>query len=298
LIHAQYPTITAIPALIFKYIFRIPYVYTYHGIEYVNRIERFIDLKLIYKYASKITVVSKAIQNYFYHIFKKRDPKIVFIPNGIEYPKKPIHAYGIEEYNKIVSKIDLKLIKTEFNIISYIGNMIFEQKVKGMRDFLRAFDEFLSEWKNLDKNNLRLVFLGDGPMRYQLSKAISETDHKNQILLVGERSDVSNFLAISVLSALTSYREGFPLALLESMVAGVPSIASNTGEIKEIIGNTGYIVEPGDILGMKRALHSFFSDPELQNKLGKMCFVKVKSYDWRTVGKQMAKIYQDVCSNC
>ena len=298
LIHAQYPTITGIPALIFKYIFRIPYVYTYHGVEYINRIESFIDLKLIHKYASKITVVSKSIQNYFYHIFKKRDTKIIFIPNGIECPKKPIHTFVIEEYNKIVSKINLTRVKTVFKIISYVGNMIFAQKVKGMMDFLKAFDEFLSEWENPEKNNIRLVFLGDGPLRSQLLKAISETKHRNQILLVGERLDVSNFLAVSILSALTSYREGFPLALLESMVAGVPSIASNTGEIKEIIGNTGYMVEPGDISEMKKALHSFFSDPEIQIELGKMCFDKVKAYNWRKIGKKTAKIYKNVYLNC
>ena len=82
------------------------------------------------------------------------------------------------------------------------------------------------------------------------------------------------------------------------MVAGVPSIATNTGEIKEIIGDTGYIVEPGDILGMKKALHSFFSDPELQIMLGKMCFDKVKTYNWGKIGKKMAKIYKSVCLNC
>ena len=143
-----------------------------------------------------------------------------------------------------------------------------------------------------------MVFLGDGPLKYKLSKAISDTKHRNQILLIGERPDVSNFLAISVLSALTSYQEGFPLALLESMVAGVPSIVTNTGEIKEIIGNAGYIVETGDIFGMKKALHSFFSEPEIQIELGKMCFDKIKSYDWGKVGKMISKIYRDVCLNC
>jgi glycosyltransferase involved in cell wall biosynthesis len=57
---------------------------------------------------------------------------------------------------------------------------------------------------------------------------------------------------------------------MEAMAAGKPVIANRTGGIPEMVvdGETGYLVEPGDLRGLAEAVTRLASDDELRNRLG------------------------------
>ncbi len=75
------------------------------------------------------------------------------------------------------------------------------------------------------------------------------------ITMLGQRKDVPNILKMLDFHILSSsYGEASPNAVIEAMACGIPCIATNVGDTQHIIGNTGWIVSPGDVLGLVDAI--------------------------------------------
>ncbi len=64
------------------------------------------------------------------------------------------------------------------------------------------------------------------------------------VLFMGLRDDISDLMAASDVSVLPSHEEGFSNAVLESMAAGLPVVATRVGGNPEAIidGETGWLV--------------------------------------------------------
>ena len=70
---------------------------------------------------------------------------------------------------------------------------------------------------------------------------------------------------------MPSLSEGFPLAVLEAMMAGRAVVASRVGGIPEMIvdGETGLLVPPKDAGALASALAWLIASPSLRDRLGK-----------------------------
>ncbi|HLF59407.1 MAG TPA: glycosyltransferase [Alphaproteobacteria bacterium] len=71
---------------------------------------------------------------------------------------------------------------------------------------------------------------------------------------LGERSDVPRLLAACDIVVSSSTSEGFPNALLEGMAAGLPAVATDAGDSRRIVGDTGIIVPAGDPAALAGAM--------------------------------------------
>lgn len=68
-----------------------------------------------------------------------------------------------------------------------------------------------------------------------------------RVLRLGHRDDVAQLLAASdAIVSSSAYGEGFCTALAEGMACGLPAIATDVGDARMIIGDTGYVVPPRD----------------------------------------------------
>ena len=107
---------------------------------------------------------------------------------------------------------------------------------------------------------LPLVVAGDGPLREQVPMALGMVPHPG-LLGMYERAAVV---------ACPSYREGFGVACAEAMAYGRPVVASAVGGLLDLVvdGETGLLVEPGDVAGLRAALERLLGDPELRRRLG------------------------------
>ena len=172
--------------------------------------------------------------------------------------------------------------------------MFFKQKVRGMIDFSDAFHLFLKKIQlNTEQEKIKLIYIGDGGYSTLLEEKVKELALKNNVFLLGRRNDVKDILAISDLLALTSHIEGFPNVLLEAMAAKVPCLGTNVGEIKNIVGDTGYIVKPGDYLNIERKIESFYKLLKNERiKLMEKAYKRVKNqFDINIIGNKLIKIY-------
>tara|TARA_A100001011_G_C14200499_1_gene795447 strand:- start:5 stop:1132 length:1128 start_codon:yes stop_codon:yes gene_type:complete len=181
-----------------------------------------------------IIVVSKRAKKYYaFNGYDKN--KLIYIPNGYD--------LSILKPNK-TKKINFrKKIKIKKNFF-LIGKIARYDPKKDHQNLLNALS--IMKLKNLnvvcilvgnsiDKNNKILM---DEIKRLKLSKYVK---------LLGQMDntyEVMNALDINILSS--SYGEGFPNVVAESMACGTPCVVTDVGDASLIVGKTGWIVPPNN----------------------------------------------------
>lgn len=88
------------------------------------------------------------------------------------------------------------------------------------------------------KPDVRLLILGEGKLRNQLTKLIGELNLQSAVQLMGHRDDVLDYIALSDVFVLSSVEEGLGTSLLDAMALGIPAVATKAGGIPEIFGPT------------------------------------------------------------
>jgi glycosyltransferase involved in cell wall biosynthesis len=113
--------------------------------------------------------------------------------------------------------------------------------------------------------DVTFVFAGAGSQRHALEERVRALGLVDRVRFLGERRDIPDLLAACDLVVLPSLSEGLPLALLEAMAAGVPVVASQIGGVDELItsGETGLLVEVGDVEGLAAAIRHLLGDRPL-----------------------------------
>lgn len=105
--------------------------------------------------------------------------------------------------------------------------------------------------------NARLALAGVGMEEGNtaLAAMIERHEMRTRVLLLGERSDIPDLLPAFDLVVLPSaFGEGFPNAICEAMASGVPVVATDLGDVSDIVVDGGHVVPPNDIDALARAI--------------------------------------------
>jgi glycogen(starch) synthase len=107
---------------------------------------------------------------------------------------------------------------------------------------------------------MKLVVAGDGPLRDQVPGALGFVPHHELLGLYARAAVV----------ACPSHREGFGVACAEAMAHGKPVVASAVGGLLDLVvdGETGLLVPPGDVAGLRDALRRLLGQADLRRRLG------------------------------
>lgn len=118
--------------------------------------------------------------------------------------------------------------------------------------------------------NLELVLVGDGPLRPELESEAETLGIGEQVLFLGDRRDIPAVLASLDLSVLPSASESLSNAIIESMAAGVPVVASRVGGNPELVTEArGALVAPDEPQALADAIERMLRDTPLRNALGR-----------------------------
>ena len=79
-----------------------------------------------------------------------------------------------------------------------------------------------------EKIKTRLVLVGDGPDQLALEKRIKELNMNNNVMMLGERNDISELLQAMDVFVFPSRYEGLGISLLEAEAAGLLCFCANT----------------------------------------------------------------------
>src|SRR5205814_447442 len=106
-----------------------------------------------------------------------------------------------------------------------------------------------------------LVVLGEGPERSSLSTLARERGVESRVFLPGRVPDVTAWLRRADVYAQPARWEGFGLAVLEAMLAGLPVVATNVSSLPELVRDAGILVSPDDPSALATAVNSLLADP-------------------------------------
>lgn len=133
---------------------------------------------------------------------------------------------------------------------------------KGHRVLFRALRDLPQ------RNRVRVICFGQGALREKLERESAGLG--GIVRFAGFRDDLPRWMGCLDLVAHPAWREGLGVSLLQAAAAGVPVIASRAGGLPEAVseGQTGLLVEPGDVAGWTAALARLVTDPHRRRQLG------------------------------
>jgi glycosyltransferase involved in cell wall biosynthesis len=110
-----------------------------------------------------------------------------------------------------------------------------------------------------------LVVLGEGPERAALEQLAADLGVVDRVFLLGRVPDVAAWLQRAAAFVHPARWEGFGLAVLEAMLAGLPVVASNVSSLPELVveGETGFLVPPDDAAALAAAVGRALTMPQL-----------------------------------
>jgi len=138
----------------------------------------------------------------------------------------------------------------------------------GRLDAMKAHDILIRAIAQVEQ--VRVIILGEGDQRQSLEQLAAELGVSDRVELHGWVENPRDHLAEFDVVAMPSRSEGFPLAMVEAMLAGRPVIATRVGSMPEAIidGETGLLIEKNDVNGLAIALRRLRDDPPLRTALG------------------------------
>ena len=145
---------------------------------------------------------------------------------------------------------------------------------------------------------LRGVVVGDGPERFALERRAGELGLGPAVEFLGSREDVPSVLAAADMLVLSSDDEGFPNVLLEAMDAGRPVVATDVGDVREVVrdGTTGYVVATSaDALASR--IVRLAEDPDLARRLGDAGRARIGSeYGLGSLAGALIGVFRDLAA--
>ena len=127
----------------------------------------------------------------------------------------------------------------------------------------------------------QLQLVGDGHRRGELEQLIDELDLTEVVHVLGRRGDVPELLGSADLFAFsTTAAEGFGIALVEAMAAGLPVIASDVPACREVLaeGAAGLLVPAGNVQAWTSALQELMAQPKTRQQLARAAAERAKTY--------------------
>ena len=262
-------------------------IYTFHGFhiqQYKSTGQKFYLLveRFLSRFTDLFINVSHGERNVClsHKIFNKSKSVVVY--NAIKEIKKPV-------LNKVELKNNLNLPDNKFIVISVISFNI-----------PKNVPLIISIAKHLpENNNILFILIGDGKQKKHIEKIV-RIENLNNVMLLGSKDNVNDYLFISDLFLSTSLWEGMPYSLIEASAAGLPIVASNVTGNNEIVQNdeNGFLFELNQPEYAAQKISSISNSKELQNKF-KQNSLKVfnEKFLLTCMIKKMINIYDNLIVN-
>lgn len=158
---------------------------------------------------------------------------------------------------------------------------------KDTRSLLEAFARVAPR-----RPEARLRVVGGGPELPRLRARARELALGDRVAFLGEVPDEGavrrEYLGADVF-CLPSLQEGFGIAYLEAMAAGLPVVAARAAAVPEVVpdGEAGILVPPRDPAALAAALERLLDDEALRRRLGEAGRRRVERYDWKVVAGEL-----------
>ena len=231
----------SIVARIASWLCKVPInLYTAHGMYYhddQSTLKRTVAV-FIERLLAKITSFSFS---------QSKEDSIVMQKNGAIKPEKIVTiGNGVDTniFRPLMNRLESEKILGLSRDVVRIATTCRIVKQKGIQDLISAFSLLKKTVENVE-----LLIIGGNieqdidPFQDEILKRIEEYELEESVVLTNLVSNVNEYLAVSDIFVLPSYREGVPKSIVEAMAVGLPIIATRIRGCKELVehGKSGYL---------------------------------------------------------
>ena len=204
------------------------------------------------------------------------------------------------------SKVEVVINGVHLDLFSPDGDV---HRVGGKGSVVVGFSGSLKAWHGVEfladafrraaqvDERLHLLVVGDGPLRGEIARLASELPGRVTATGALPFEEVPAWIrGMDIAVAPYPKLERFyfsPLKILDAMACGVCNVASNIGQIPELLrqGETGILVEPGDAAELASAILRAAADEELRKRLGAQALAEARErHSWQSRASEIASI--------
>ena len=212
---------------------------------------------------------------------KKSKVKLVY--NGVCPPEK-------QDFDKkLKTKTELLGIP-EGNIV--IGMIARLEPVKNHKLLFDAANILLEKY-----DNLSFLIVGGGSLELELKEYVKNLGISDNVIFTGEQLDISDFINVIDIMALTSEKEALSLSLIEGMYLGIPSVATDSGGPCEVVdsGKTGYVTENHNIYALCDAFSGLIENETIRKEMGENAALRAENiFSVTKMTEKLDKIYKNL----
>ncbi|MGH2795788.1 MAG: glycosyltransferase family 4 protein [Actinomycetota bacterium] len=287
LVHAH-DWLVAYAAAGVKNLFDVPLVSTVHATEYgrhqgylpgpMNKLIHQIEWWLTYESRRTITC-SRYMHDQIEEIFQLPPDKLDVISNGVDL--EAVHKpEGVEEFRA-------KLLDPGDKMIFFAGRLEYEKGVQTMLDALPLVNAEVP---------VRFFVAGVGTHEQALREHVERDGLDAHVEFLGFVADeeLAMYYAAADLAVVPSLYEPFGMVALETMAAGTPCIAADTGGLRELVVHdaTGLRFSPGDPASLAGAILRLLTDTRLDRRLTLDARRMLNDqFSWRSIADRTVDVY-------
>ena len=256
-------------------LYRIPVVMTEHSSGFLRRFLNGLDVVkpwLTFRWADAVLPVSRALQ-------------------------QAIEAYGIGARFQIVPNVVDTTVFAPTVVqeehphcrLLFVG-ALESRHVKGVPYLLAAMAQLRQE-----REDWHLDIVGDGPARADYERRATELNLTGLVTFHGQKpkAEVAEFMRRADIFVLPSLWENLPCVVIEAMASGLPTVASETGGIPELISpTTGILVPPKDAARLATALADMIRFPGRFDR--EVIARQARRFSPAVVGQELDLVYRRV----
>ncbi|MCC2955057.1 TIGR03088 family PEP-CTERM/XrtA system glycosyltransferase [Massilia sp. IC2-477] len=239
--------------------------------------------RLVLPFIDRYVPVSHELRGWLERVVRIPARKIQLIDNGVDTERfRPGVAGPLEAWQS----------DPDAFVIGTVGRL---QDVKDHATLVEAFVQLRAL---LPQAKLRLVLVGDGPLRGQLEAQVRERALEASVCFAGARSDVAPVMRSFSLFALSSIAEGTPVTLLEAMASGLPVVATAVGGIPDLVeqGVSGTLAPARDPQALAAAIAPYVRDRALAQRHGAAGRARIEQqYSMQAMLAAYVALYDELC---
>ena len=192
---------------------------------WMKTILHYFHKKNIQRFGTDYWACSEAARKWLYPSRLRK--KSIIVKNAIDINN---NSFSNEKRKKLKEKNNL-------NNQLVIGNVGRLNIQKNQLFLLNIFKEIIK-----DKDNVRLVLVGEGPDRAKIKEKINQFGLNNKVMLVGQQKDMQAWYSLFDIFVFPSIFEGLSVALLEAQSNGLPIVTSDRVSPNEVTINPNFKV--------------------------------------------------------
>ena len=163
--------------------------------------------------------------------------------------------------------------------------------LKGLRFLINALPRVLKDFPET-----HLIVIGKSPNESKIRKLIDDLDLHERISFKSNLSEeeIVDIYHTSQIAVIPSLYEGFGFGAGEAMACGTPLISSDSGGLKDVIGDSAIKIASGSIEEIENKIISLFQDPEKRKQLSLKGRNRMEDlFDWKIAALNYVKVFEE-----